>query len=303
MTSRTQQTALTALAAAVIVTLGATMLAVSTGRSAIQAFAIGMGLGSAALGITFWSLDPGSAERAASRRALALLAPILLYAFGAGVALVEGTRRITEPPPPLQHMPLTLVILAGASAALAGVLYLTRSRPVDRLEETGPERSRAVRGHVALGLAMAMTATAASMLMALAPADGGLEMVSIDAFACIVIGMLMAVFASYLVIEARHAFVLRPSPGEATPRLAGQPRIGPAMPRLETQGETKVEPGSDPQPDTEPQAVATETASVAVRPATPSRPNGNAGTDKTEPGQKPHVVAKSRARRGQAKRR
>lgn len=255
--------------------LGATALsfAAATNSATWQAVGVQAVIAACALGFWWHGLRQGPAGRTAAHDGLfwILVVPVLLHAFGAGIALIAGIQRLgalaPAQTPDLADNLFAQAVLLSTVTLMAAALWSLGKKP-RRTGASGLERAPwlALTLQTVAGLAGVLVATAAFMLWLRGSPES-------DAYGATLVGLVMAGVAARLSLEIRAAL-------RATPERAADQ--GPILQEhaSTTVLETKSIPPSS--------GASGSPAPEAKRPAAPAKP-----------GQKPPVVARQSAKRKQ----
>ena len=220
-----------------------------------------------------------------------LVVPVLLYAFGAGVAVIGGAHRLGLPiaaqlgPFAESYIAHWVVALAAVWMVVAlGMLFYRRVPPVLT------DRQRALRLMMVVATLAGLSGVGVAAVSSMLGRQGSAEA---DGYGAILIGLVMAAAAARLALEIRSEFrrELRVRPE----RVGGpiqKPPVGDGQATLAIPSGLEIKSAT----------VASSASGPVAGTGTESMPRAAVEPSPANPGQKPQVVARQPGKRG-AKRR
>ncbi len=256
-------------------------------RAALLALAVFAALTASSFVLVLWSSTDTDAQTANDRRILAGLAPILLFGFGAGIAVLHGADRLASvrPSSPISPAYAPLALLAGCGLALVGVALRLASDQMRGNDRSAELSSAATIGAAPFGSikfakapegrrpshlredqptlrVKALTGAVVISAVGVAMSARGVER-GADAVAALAIGLVMAVISGRAVLDMRRAIVLgmaeeiiaRTTPEPLAPMASNKPAV-PPVDQLAHHGPAPMPPAGHANEQSKPAVVA-----------------------------------------------
>ena len=175
--------------------MGLAVVAGLSGSSAVLALTVHSWMAASSFALGLWGRASGAPRPVVERRFWTAVAPILLYSFGGGIVVMEGTQRMMVH----RGMGETGIVygaLTGAGVVLGLALLVLVRNPEDTSRGgDGGDLVRFQSVAVLAGVGVASAGVLGADRAGWTSADGG---------ACVLIGLVMATVAAYFALDVRR---------------------------------------------------------------------------------------------------